>query len=644
MPVARFEMPDGRVARFEVAEGITPEQAQQLIEAEIAGMQSTQSPEQAEPQQPAQPPSGYDQASQGIADIGSTIGGNITDAARDVFAKPFNAVQSAAGAVGAMASKEAEGWPAKKAFLQELAASGNRSITEIVDFMGPDFINALMRVTGNEGNVPRLTDVLESGITGGGYMEPGIARDAVQGFGESLGAAGSMVSVPRNLAKIGPALAEFMGVGSAAPVSPAVAAEVAQNLALRRGSGDKSLAKLTLDEAGNTIKDKTAAAAIWQGFSDGLVQMSKTASKQTRSKMAAMLNIKEKGIENLRYAADNRPLDVVGDSILNRVKVVREANRNAGTRLDGIAESLKGSQVDHSPAINSFLGKLEKMGMVYDPSTRTLGLVEGSTTQDMPKVHKEAKRILNRLHSARNPSNPDGYDVHVMKGWLDNNLDYAKQGGQRSKGMIGKLERATKDLRHDLDSILDTNFPDYDAVNKQYAETIGALDDLQKVAGTKFNMQGPNADKAMGTLSRRLLSNAQSRTILDDAIDQVDTVARKYLGGGPPGKALVPFKGIDKRTGVSLKQLDDDDVKALVQFDDQLNKVFGTSSQTSLLGDFEKGTEKSIRAVAGGPRSMAMEGVVSGAKKLAGINEKNAIKAMRELLNGKSPGGGGGWK
>lgn len=35
MPVARFQMPDGRVARFEVPEGTTPEQAQAMIEAQL---------------------------------------------------------------------------------------------------------------------------------------------------------------------------------------------------------------------------------------------------------------------------------------------------------------------------------------------------------------------------------------------------------------------------------------------------------------------------------------------------------------------------------------------------------------------------------------------------------------------------------
>jgi hypothetical protein len=36
MPIARFEMPDGRIGRFEVPEGTTPEQAQILIAESLA--------------------------------------------------------------------------------------------------------------------------------------------------------------------------------------------------------------------------------------------------------------------------------------------------------------------------------------------------------------------------------------------------------------------------------------------------------------------------------------------------------------------------------------------------------------------------------------------------------------------------------
>jgi hypothetical protein len=50
MPIAKFEMPDGRIARFEVPEGTTPEQAQSMIAAELPKIE----PEQ-KPNRPAQP-------------------------------------------------------------------------------------------------------------------------------------------------------------------------------------------------------------------------------------------------------------------------------------------------------------------------------------------------------------------------------------------------------------------------------------------------------------------------------------------------------------------------------------------------------------------------------------------------------------
>ena len=39
MPIARFQLPDGRIARFEVPEGTSPEQAQAMISEQLPQMQ-----------------------------------------------------------------------------------------------------------------------------------------------------------------------------------------------------------------------------------------------------------------------------------------------------------------------------------------------------------------------------------------------------------------------------------------------------------------------------------------------------------------------------------------------------------------------------------------------------------------------------
>ena len=43
MPIARFEMPDGRIAKFEVPEGTSPEQAQTMAAQYFAPVETTAS-------------------------------------------------------------------------------------------------------------------------------------------------------------------------------------------------------------------------------------------------------------------------------------------------------------------------------------------------------------------------------------------------------------------------------------------------------------------------------------------------------------------------------------------------------------------------------------------------------------------------
>lgn len=541
------------------------------------------------------------------------------------FGFPEIAPQQAAESQGAsFYDRLRDGLTDARAVAGEFAAGANRSLVDTLDFVGPDSINAALRLAGAEQQVPTLRGLMEPTGIEGGFMEPGAARDVVQGAGGALPAAAGFTQVPRNLATLTGAAAEFLGAGTAkAPgLIPVAANAVDTKLALLRQTGDLSTAGVMLDEAGNVIKDVAAKATTKQGFDPGLVAMVKASTPEARRKMLAMLDVVEQGKKNFRYSADNRPLDIAGDSVLNRVKVVREANRVAGVKLEGVADSLRGAQVDASPAVNSFLGELEGMGVKFNPQNSTVSF-QGSDLEGVPGPQRVIKNVLNRMLNTRVP---DAYDVHRLKKFIDEQVTY----GKNARGLGGKTERILKTLRHDVDGILDAQFPEYNKVNTQYSETIGALDALQDVAGKKMDFYGENADKAIGTLTRRLLSNAQSRIPLKDAIQQLDTVAQKFA---KPGTDVVPYRAVVRRSGVTPDMLDDD-IMGQVLFTDELDKVFGAASRTSLLGDVEKGVNTGIDAAMGQKTAAGM--VAGGAKwaydKLRGINEQNAIKAMRELL------------
>jgi hypothetical protein len=110
-----------------------------------------------------------------------------------------------------------------------------------------------------------------------------------------------------------------------------------------------------------------------------------------------------------------------------------------------------------------------------------------------------------------------------------------------------------------------------------------------------------------------MMSNAQSRVNLVDAVDNLETIAKRY--GSDFG----------------------DDISTQMLFVDELDSVFGPVARTSLAGETAKGFKKGAEAVAGQRTAMgaAIEAGAAGVEKLRGINEANAFKSINELLKRK---------
>lgn len=376
--------------------------------------------------------------------------------------------------------------------------------------------------------------------------------------------------------------------------------------------------------APDVVKDVNATEAINQGFDEGVIAAVKASSPQDQAKMLEMVNIKQKGNKNKLAAMRNRPTDVVGNSLMDRVRVIQSANRRAGKELEGVANSLKGEAVDFSPAVNSFMDNLEGMGVSIGDDLKPN--FAGSDIEGIPAAENAINNVVRRMTGK---TAPDAFDVHRMKKFIDEHVTF----GKSAEGLAGKTEGVLKSLRRDLDSVLDTNFPEYNRVNTDYAETIGALDALQDVAGRKMDLTGPNADKATGQLMRRVMSNAQSRVNLVDAIDQIEGVANKYVSAAPVaeigGVKLLAESGAKSKKGFT------DDLLAQVLFADELDAVFKPSARTSFENLASRQVSKAAEAATSAGRgNLVVEAAGKAAQKARGISEENAFKAIIELLRG----------
>lgn len=358
------------------------------------------------------------------------------------------------------------------------------------------------------------------------------------------------------------------------------------------------------------VPDNEAASAIKQGWKDGTVASIKAATDKDRQAMTKMLNIFKMGEKREAFRAMNRPADILGDTVQSRVDFLANTNQQAGKAIDRIAQTrLRGQAVDYDPAINSFLDELGALGVKVelDQNGVAKAVLQGSDIQGDKAAQRILNTVLERLSTAKAP---DAYGVHTAKRFIDTQVNYGKKN--LANPLTSQAERALKNLRRNLNQSLGERFPDYKAANEKYSDTITALDDLQKAAGTQIDFDSENANKALGTAMRKLTSNYGTRANLIDSLDQANQVASKY--------------------GMKL---DDDIVNQLI-FVNELDRMFGAAAQTSLKGQVSEAMQTGLDIARGNAAQRAMELVAEKAQNLRGVNKENAIKAMEEILKRKA--------
>jgi hypothetical protein len=581
--------------------------------------------------------------------LARTIGGGVVGAAQAI--SPFGeegagariVKEAQAGAFQPETAAGQEGLETLNTLVQKgidlanIPLSGIGGIIELVSGQGVDRAVETIKAIQGSGvskaagartldvtDSPLAATVVETALAGGGELL------ALKGAGRVAGAAATRGT---------------QAAGQTLPAVVETGKEVAQGLAqfqspakrriaqlIQEGSNFKELAKFELaapdavgknvtsierffDTKGPKVKaDVKATAAVKQGFREGVIQPVKNATVSEKGFLRKMTDIAENAKRDELFGLENRPGDVAGDVLTKRLDVVRLANKRAGKRIGAFVKTLEGKAVESRVIGQAFVEDLAEMGITISDDLQIN--FKGSVIENLTGPENAIRNIFNRMKEGV----PDGKKLHDVKKFIDEQVTF----GKNAEGLAGAAERALKSLRFNINRTLADTFPKYGEANKAFSETITALDAFQDVAGKKMNLLGDNADKATGTLMRRLMGNAQSRITLLDSLDGIDEAVAKFGGFGGPLR--IEGKGGSKTN-----------LKLLVLYADELDRVFGAAPRTSLQGQFDQALGTAARAATGqaGAVDVAIGAVGKVVEKAQGINEEGAFKAIKELLRAK---------
>ena len=426
--------------------------------------------------------------------------------------------------------------------------------------------------------------------TGTGAVEGGIAG---AGFADD-----NKIEAAKDGALIGGGLGFLGGAAVGAISKRSIIKDEVADL-FKKDRGNTKLAKYVQDGAGRVKKDPAAIEAIRQGYDEGVIATIKGSSKRDKLKLGKMIDVLEEGKDNKRFGMVNMPSDVVGDSIAERVRHIEKINKLSGAEVRRASRGLKGKQVDFAPSIDQLLADLDDAGVNFDPKSGRVDFV-GSDFEELEGAEGAIRRVLGRM---RNNAPPDAFEVHRLKKYIDNNVEFGKSNG----GAVGQAEGIIKDLRHNLDAALDGKFKGYDVANTTYSETKNALNNFKSLSA-KIDIDSDNVDKSLGAVARRISSHAVSKGGVLDVIEGLDTVAAKYDGN---------FS---------------DDIITQALFADELNTVFGPTARTSLQGEGAKIAKGAANAASGNALDMAAGAVGGIYDKVRGVNNEKAIKVIRDIL------------
>ena len=343
---------------------------------------------------------------------------------------------------------------------------------------------------------------------------------------------------------------------------------------------------------------KAANEAVKQGFGEDDVRFLMSMAPEDRAVANGMIALGEQANSNLRIL--KRPIDMAGETLTRKIKIVTDKLRIFGKAVDDEAKKLRGTIVNTVELRASSDELLGNLGIVVNNGKYNFS---GSVFKMTPQIQATIKKFI----SAIPRQTTDAYQLHIFKKSIDELVNYGTTG----EGLKGNAERLLKALRAKADDVLDTNFPGYNAANTSFKEA----KDLETLTMDLFGKKNGIASSVRGgQVLRGAFSNVQSRARVYELAEKLDAFEKKMLG---------------KVSGNSLDQ-------ALFAEIMEKSGIFSTQAITGFSGGIETAIKKAgtVANAIRNPISGALEGTASIIEKAKNIGPEGKRKAMENLLKG----------
>ncbi len=322
---------------------------------------------------------------------------------------------------------------------------------------------------------------------------------------------------------------------------------------IKTGKPAKYTASLRLDHKGNIVDDDLGKIALSQGFEGGDIAAAKNANKPTRKLAQKMLRMQRAILADSSNVDKFRPSDVVGDSVMDRFRYVRqEADKLAdqlnkmasreltvsgrkllganGDRLKGLDIDPKNVQQAANDALERLFVKIPKEVLedkvpIYE-AVQAKDFFDGSDIMKDPTSQKIIRDAFDLL--SYDPGGPiDAFRAHRVKRQIDSMIDFNKKS---SEGLTESGRRFAKAIRASLNDSIREVSPKYAKVNDDLSMAIQALNAVEDSMGRRTDLFDTGANQQLGTEMRKLMSNYGVRQTMNNSLNQLDSAASK-LGG-----------------------------------------------------------------------------------------------------------------